>query len=237
MIARLLSLLLINLMALAQAWAEKQIYTSIAVDSKSTVVYKEKHTAEFLDGKIKTAQTEYSNSEGKLIGLLESDFRVNVAVPSYTYKDLRSESSHGISFEDGKYVVWRQEKDGKREQKIFRQSDFSDQALIVGCQGLHYYLIDHLPSVKEKKQVSIKYLMPGALDYYSFTLTFAGEDSDYVHLKLKVDNVILRLFTSELKLKYRKADLRLVEYSGLSNIVDDRGEMQNVVIKYTYRII
>lgn len=53
MIARLLSLLLINLMALAQAWAEKQIYTSIAVDSKSTVVYKEKHTAEFLDGKSK----------------------------------------------------------------------------------------------------------------------------------------------------------------------------------------
>jgi hypothetical protein len=210
-------------------------YTGVAKDKKGNFSYEERHHASFDGQKIQTAKTEYVDADGKTIGELSSDFRKQVSTPEYQFKDLRHNLSHGIVLDGDKYILWKQDKGGPREEKVFLKSDFKKDVLVFGCQGLHYYLIDNLSALKERKDgISIKYMMPGKLDYYSFTLKLKSEDADYVYLKLTINSIFLKLFAPSLDLKYRKSDNRLVDYSGLSNITDAKDKVFNVDISYKY---
>lgn len=210
------------------------VYTGEARDKKEQVVYIEKHRADFLAKKIQKARTEYVRQDGQLIAVIESDFKENVTVPNYVFKDERNGSSHGITMDGDKYVVWNQEKGKDKEQKIYLKSDFDKEDLVVGCQGLHYYLLDNLSVLRDKKKLSVKYIIPGRLDFFSFTLKIKNEDEEFIHLRLSINSIFLKLFASDLDIKYRKSDLRLIEYSGPSNLLDDSGGTQNVKIKYSY---
>ncbi|MBY0470904.1 hypothetical protein K2X30_07005 [bacterium] len=219
----------------AQAKVLRESYLGIAKDDSGKGSYQERHQVEFANNRVQTARTTYANSDGKVIGELTSDFRKMITTPEYSYKDLRDQSSHGIRIDGNQLIVWRQNKGAEREEKSFARDEFDPEALIVGCQGLHYYLIDHLDELRKKKEIPIKYLMPGKLDYYSFTLKMNGEDEKNIYIKITIDNIILRLLTSSLELQYSKADRRLVKYSGLSNITNDQGQIQQVVIDYAYK--
>lgn len=213
----------------------QQTYFGVARDGQGQITYQERHKAAFLGNKVQKARTEYLNKDGQVIGELESDFRQSLNVPNYHFNDLRDGSSHGITLEGDNYVVWRKMKNKDKEQKVFAKSKFSPDTLVVGCQGLHYDLANRLQDLNDKKKIPIKYLIPGKLDYYSFTMTKQGEDQDHIYLKISIDSIFLKIFTSALELKYRKSDLKLLQYSGLSNIPSDSGDTQNVKIDYAYR--
>jgi hypothetical protein len=209
-------------------------YTSIAKNQKKQVQYKEKHTAEFDGVKPLTAKTEYSDNNDKIIGVMESNFTKNITTPEYEFKDVRTGESHGITLDENNYILWRKTKDGAKEEKKFNRKDMDKDALVVGCQGLHYYLIGNLETIQKQKTMPIKYFMPGRLDYYRFNLKVEKEDEEFIYLKLSINNFVLKMFTDSLNMKYSKLSKNLVYYSGLSNITDDKGELQNVYIEYTY---
>jgi hypothetical protein len=212
-----------------------EVFRSTAVGKNSQVIYRELHRAEFGPGRrILSAKTEYLRDNGEKIAEMKSGFALSVTSPEYEYKDLRDGSVHGLRREDGDYLLYRQDKGKPRQDKRIKKSYFKDGVLVVGCQGLHYYLIGNLETIRQKRHIPIKYLIPGKLDYYSFHLHFDREDDQYVHLRVNIDNLVLRMFTSDLKMTYDKKTNRLVRYSGLSNIPDDKGDMQNVTIDYRY---
>lgn len=219
---------------LAQAVEKKEKYSSVARNEKGQTAYQEQHEVLFNDGQVQKATTQYLNPNGQVIGELHSDFTKFVTIPDYEYKDLRNNSSHGIKTDSEKITLWKKSKDGKLEESHFSKNQFPEESLIVGCQGLHYYLIDNLERVKDKKSIFIKYFMPGKLDYYSFTLRLDRKDEKYIYIKLSIDSFFLKIFTSSLDLKYNKTDWRLIQYSGLSNITNDKDDLQNVVIDYKY---
>jgi hypothetical protein len=227
-----IAIILISMGVQADEKSEK--YSSVAQSKGGANVYQERHEVVFLDRRVQKAKTQYFDPSGRLIGVMSSDFSSRVTIPDYEYYDLRTGLSHGIKLTGDKMTLWRKGKDGKIENSDFFESKFPKEALLVGCQGLHYYLIDNLGLVKERGTIPIIYFIPGKLDYYKFTLRMDREDEEYIYLKLSIDNFFLRLFTSSLDLKYRKSDRRLVQFSGLSNITDDKDQMQNVLIDYKY---
>lgn len=218
----------------ALAATRTEEYSSTARNKNGELTYKEQHKVLFNDQKVLTANTMYLDASGKVIGEMSSDFTKMITTPDYEYKDLRSGISHGIKIDGENIKLWHKNKTGQLAETTFFKNQFAKEALIVGCQGLHYYLIDNLDLVKEKKTIPIVYFMPGKLDYYKFTLKLDREDSDFIYLKLSIDSFILKLFTSSLDLKYRKSDRRLIQFSGLSNITDDKDQLQKVVIDYNY---
>lgn len=209
-------------------------YSSVARDNSGNTAYEEKHEVTFNDRQVQRASTKYLDSKGQVFGEMTSNFTKMITIPDYDFKDLRTGTSHGIKINGEKITLWNKTSDGQLSELDFFKNKFAEDTLIVGCQGLHYYLIDNLERVKEKKKVSIAYFIPGKLDYYKFTLRLDREDDKYIYLKLSIDNFFLKLFTSALDLKYNKSDRRLVQFSGLSNITDDKDELQNVVINYKY---
>ncbi len=209
-------------------------YSSLARDKKGAIAYQEQHEVKFVKQRVQRARTEYIDSTGRLIGEMSSDFTKKINVPDYEYKNLRNGTSHGLKLDGDKITLWHKNKDGEIKASDFDQTKFSTGTLLVGCQGLHYYLIDNLELVKAKKTIPIAYFIPGKLDYYRFTLNVDREDENYIYLKLSIDNFFLKLFASSLDLKYSKADRRLIQFSGLSNFTNDKDQMQNVLIDYKY---
>lgn len=226
--------LLNSTLCFAETFETIQKYSSVAHNKKGTVSYQEQHEVKFKDRRVQTATTRYLDSKGQVIGEMNSDFLKSITVPAYEYKDFRTGTSHGIKVDGEKITLWRKNREAKTESLEFYQNKFSPDTLLVGCQGLHYYLVENLDLVKEKKSIPIAYFLPGKLDYYSFTLKLDHEDQEFIYLTLSIDSFILKLFTSKLELKYSKKDRRLIEFSGLSNITDDNDQMQNVDIHYKY---
>lgn len=231
--------MMIWMLAFALTWyAQAQNvaqYNGEARNSDGSIAYLEKHKVNYSKtGDVLNSQTEYLRASGEVIGRLNSDFSRSITAPTYTFEDLRDGSSHGLEFDGQNYVLWRAKKDGKKENKTYKTEQFKKEDLVVGCQGLHYYLIKNLDALRQRKDVHVKYLIPGKLDYYSFILNVDNETNDHINLSVKVQNIFLRAFVSTLKLSYRKKDNRLTNYSGLSNISTDSGHMQNVNIAYDF---
>lgn len=225
----------IFLLFIAASAEARETYVGTAKDNSGKVAYLEKHSVEFSpSGKVQESVTEYTRSSGEVFGRLKSNYRERITAPSYSFEDLRDGSSHGLDFKDGQYVLWSESKDKKRKEAVVDSKKIGEGALVVGCQGLHYYLIDNLDKLDRERAMPIKYLIPGKLDYYSFVMSVDREDSEYVYLKISVQNRILRLFVSSLYIQYRKKDRRLISYEGLSNIPADNGDMQNISLRYEY---
>ncbi|MBW2483812.1 MAG: hypothetical protein JRF05_00455 [Deltaproteobacteria bacterium] len=211
------------------------VYEGVARNADGKVLYIEKHKAEFnKEGKIARATTNYVREDGELIGVLKSDFTKAVTAPDYLFRDLRDGSEHGIRLNDKDLILFKKEKDGQEQQKAFNKAKFDEGVLLVGCQGLHYYLIDHLEEIKSREKIPIKFLIPGKLTYYSFIMYYQDENDGIVKLKIKISNFFLRLFAPTLDVLYRKSDRKLLKYFGVSNLLDDKGELQKVSIEYKY---
>ena len=80
----------------------------------------------------------------------------------------------------------------------------------------------------------LRFLIPGDLDYYDFTLRQKGVSGRIVNFEITVNNWLLGLFAPTLHLKYDQRARRLVWYQGLSNISDEKGRIQTVTITYKY---
>jgi len=212
-----------------------QKHIGTAYDKKNKIVYVEAHEATYSDDKkVKNAKTIYTNSNGTKIGELTSDFTKNLSAPEYKYTDFRHKTGHGIAYEDGKLKMIQYNKDGTIKTK-FLTKKFKKNSIIVGGQGMHYYLQQNLESLKGKKNIPVIFLTPGNLDYYNFLLDYIGINSKgYIQLKIKISNYILRIFTSNLILQYDPKTKRLIDYDGLSNLTSDKEKIQSVNIKYKY---
>jgi hypothetical protein len=198
------------------------------------VSYIEKHTTTFGEnGKVLKAETDYVAENGEMLGQISSDFTTNLTAPAHTFTDARSGEKHGIRYEDDKIVLFLQEK-GEKEQTKKLSEDIAKGGIIVGCQGLHYYLRENFDSFLAKKEIPVKMLIPGKLDYYSFLMKYVGEKDGLVEINVEIDSFFLRMFAPSLTIKYDKKTKHLMSYEGLSNILDSGGDIQNVQIKYSY---
>ena len=192
--------------------AEEKYYGEARLHN-GTLVYTEHHTARFDEnGRIRNAETIYKDPGGTIIGKLQSDFTESITAPTYDYVDYRTNDSHGIRLEEEHFILFYREHKRGEEKTMKLKKGFAENALIVGCQGLHYYLRENLDAVRQKDTIGIKFLIPGDLDYYSFRMKYVGEDEEVVELKIYIDNLLLRLFAPSLLLKYDKNEGRLLNY-------------------------
>lgn len=199
---------------------------------KGEVVYIEKHEIEEDEkGKILKAKTSYLRPDESVMAILESDFSLSLTNAEHVMIDQRDGRRYGVRWVEGKPEMWDQKKNEKeRFEKI--DENFAKGKLVIGGQGLHYYMRDRLSELKQK-DLSIAILIPGKLDWYSFLVQYQGEEEGLMKFVIKAQSTFLRLFAPKLEVWYNK-DGKLMRYKGLSNLSDDKGGNQNVEIKYRF---
>jgi hypothetical protein len=196
------------------------------------IVYIEKHEIEEDDtGKVLKAKTSYLREDQSVIATLESDFSMSLTNAQHEMLDARDGRRYGVRWENGTAIMWDKKKDDKeRTEKI--TANFAEGKLIIGGQGLHYYMRNKLSELKNKK-LAIAILIPGKLDWYSFLVEYQGEEAGLMKFVIKAQSAFLRLFAPRLEVWY-SADGKLQRYKGLSNLSDDKGGNQSVEIKYRF---
>jgi hypothetical protein len=198
------------------------------------LVYTEKHTVSFDDsGNVLSAFTEYRNPRGELVATIKSDFKTSLTAPDHRYEDFRNKNVHGIRSDGSRMVLYNKDFEKPEKLREINPAEYGDR-LMVGCQGLHYYLRKNMEQVNEKRKLPILFFIPGLLDSYKFELEYKGEKDDIVSYEIQIENKFLRLFAPKLEVKYDKKLKRIIWYRGLSNINDDRGKTQTVEITYQY---
>jgi len=203
--------------------------------SGGKVVYIEKHRLELdASGKLLTAKTRYESPDGKPIAELESDFTRSLMVPDHVMRDLRTGGEEGLRREGAALILFDRVK-GKDERTRTLTSKDAEQRILVGCQGLNYYVLNNLDSFSGETVVPLRFLIPGKLDYYDFDMReVESPDKNLAEFEIKIRNWFLKLFAPSLRVRYDRATKRIVWYEGISNLLSDSGSNQKVEIEYRY---
>ena len=217
------------------AMANHEFYQGVAKEN-GTTVYIEKHDLVFDEQKnILEATTTYVSPNGKVLGVMKSDFRTSINLPNHVFRDERTLGQYGIRRSaDGKIILFNQDA-GKPETTKTLDEEKDRTRLQVGCQGLNYYLKGKINQMRDIRSLPVLLMIPGDLDSYQFKLDFIRENKDgTADFKIKIENWFLRLFAPTLEFKFDQRLNRIVWYKGVSNIKNDAGKNMNVEIDYTY---
>jgi hypothetical protein len=227
-----MKLFTIGLLFSALAYGETQVYQGQA-SKDGKIVYLEKHIVEFQDKKVVRSVTEYSDPSGKVLGILKNSYQKSLNAPEHEMSDPIHKNNHGVRYEGDKLIMFNKDAGSSEETSVLDKKDGKGK-LVVGGQGLHYYLTGNMEDVIKRGKVDLKFLIPGRLDAYNFYLKVMKVEEDKVHFDIEIDNWFLKLFAPKLKLIYSRKNPRLIKYSGLSNITDSNKKMMNVEIEYKY---
>jgi len=223
----LLTILLISSQANAQS--KPNVHWGVAKNDAGNIIYTERHSITSLNDVLKNSETLYFDSLRKnKIGILTSDYSRSLAMPTYEFRDLRTGYREGLRFSNGKYVVYF-----KKPNQEEKADELSDGKSIFSCQGWHYYLIENL-NLLEKQDIALNLVLPSELDFYSFKVKQSNSTGKQIVANLELSNWLLGFFAPKLRLTYDKQLKKLVEYKGVSNILDDNGDRQDVTIHYEY---
>jgi hypothetical protein len=214
------------------AYGETQVYRGEAL-SNGKKVYDEFHTAEVNGRKIISSMTEYKDPSGKILGTLSNNYSKSLNAPEHMMVDPIHKNRHGLRY-DGDTLVLSNQDDGEKEETKKLDKDDLKGKLVVGGQGLHYYLVANMEEVIKKGDLDLKFLIPGRLDAYNFYLKVVSKSEENVQIEIEIDNWLLKLFAPKLKLIYQRKNPRLLKYSGLSNIKDKKKDLMNVTLQYFY---
>lgn len=215
------------------AWSAPRIerYEGVATHLDGSPAYRELHEVTYDEDRVVRAFTRYLNPDGSPRATLESTFPEGPRLPNYSFTDLGTDPGvrEGVRCcAPGRTLeVFHQQKS--------RRLSYSDDW--VTGQGFHYLAREALPSIARGVEQQIRFVIPSQLDSYSFRIR-KGDASDpssgSVEVVLEVQNWLLRLFAPSIHATYDIGRRRLLEYRGPSNLLDQKGDVKTVRIKYQY---
>jgi hypothetical protein len=220
-----------------KVWAEDpkpEVSYGRSLDSKTgELLYTEKHTTEFKEGRIMSLHTEYYNLKQEKFAELKSNFKLNPYLPEYTFKDSR------FGREDGT----RNLKDGKKVEVFAKKNKDSDiktttmtvTPMLITGQGLHAYMNANLDKlIKKDSDTDIDFLIPMNQKSYNFEIRKLSVKDGKAIFKVKIRSWFLSMFAPDLEVTYEVKTRRLLIFEGPSNINSDSNDTQNVKIVYSY---
>lgn len=202
-----------------------QEFKGLAKNEKGQVVYDETHRIVKSDeGKLISTETTYYKN-GNKIAYLYNNYENHPYVAVHKFEDYRFNFSYGLKKENGKWLMFNQEKGEGVETKEFELESNS-----IASQGFNAYLSGKYNGVKNEEVFD--FILPGKLTRVDFKVNKkkVGENLRFI---LEADSFFIRLLAPTMTIDYSK-DGRIRYYKGPSNLSDDKQESQKVEITYQY---
>ena len=149
-------------------------------------------------------------------------------MPTYVFEDHLRGYREGLRREEGEYIIFKQKRGSKEETATVTNTEE-----VFSCQGWHYYLVNNLAAL-ERGNVQLNLILPSELKALPFEIQQVRSTGDRVEAVLKYNHWLFRYFAPTLRLVYDRKSKKLVEYTGISNILDSEGDRQDVRIVYRY---
>lgn len=183
-------------------------------------LYTELHEQEVEAGKVQTATISYFDAAGKLVAKKTLDYRQNRTIPIF-----RAESP-----EQGYVEALRSASGGKLDLlKVTREKGEQTKSLpmpkgaVAADSGFNHLIQDNLPKLLAGETVQFHLVVAGELDAFHFRAKKVRDESfegaPAALLRVEPDS-LLRFLVDPLDLVYGPATRTLLEYRGVSNILD-----------------
>ncbi|MBN8537157.1 MAG: hypothetical protein J0M15_08885 [Deltaproteobacteria bacterium] len=210
---------------------QAEILQGIARNKMGEILFHEKHEVEKDDsGLNKFIRVEYTKPDGIEFATMTSDFSKSKTVPDTTFEDKRFKTKYTIRLSNG-FVEFEEIKEFKSVSK--KSIPFKDT--MVASQGFDNFIRLNF-ALLETKSVEFNFGVLDSKAFYSLTgyrnPANSPEESEY---GIRASNWFFRLFAGELKVVYDSKTKQLKSFAGRSNILDDLGKPQDVVISYRWQ--
>lgn len=218
--------------------ARTEQFRGVARTSEGEIAYIEQHEIKYNDqGFVDTVVTRYMRptGEGEIFARLESYFsEATKFVPKSIFTDFRfNHQEETIVSEDKKTLeIIHTDLDSKKTKS--KKIEVTPQ-MVLG-QGYHNYILNDFDVFKKGEKRVLDFVVPARLDYYRFDLTYVGllKKEERRVFRLDITNWVLKLFADKILVTYDDKSKRLMSYEGLTNIPDDNGKNQSLLITFEY---
>ena len=216
-------------------------FTGRAILPNGDVSYLEKHEVhQTPEGKAVKVITKYFRPDGTTeFASLESYFDSrHEFLPRTIFEDQRFNHKEEVLFENNEETLVIRHTNLKTK-KVNEERMKITEAMVHG-QGYHNLVVKNLQNLKAKQKMALDFVVPSRQAYYRFDLTFLGKGvgvsakSDWVALRLDINNWFLKMFADHISVEYDPTTKRLMTYSGLTNIPNDKGDNQSLLIRMEY---
>ena len=217
------------------AQPEKLLVTGTASNLKTgSVVYREYHNVSKEQHSVR-----YVDAANKLIASKFVHYQHGFNTPEYQLDDKRFNRRTGSKWENGHFVIFRQEKSGKSDRKIIK----SDSNMVIDA-GFDHFIRLHWDELIDGKVLPFSLAVADPLTILHMELTEMSavqtaikQRSDrYRYFLVHSSNNLIGWAIPEMHMAYDR-DTKLIQiYQGPSNLTDQDDKTQTVVIRYEYRM-
>jgi len=195
------------------------------------LLYTEIHQAEISpNGTYLSLSTEYFDKDQKLTGKMQSNYSYSPISPNYLFEDVRGKKTEKVTIDQDKknLLIEKTEKNITYKSKIELKNDS-----IAGL-GFHNFLVNNYESLI-KSGGSVHFINTEKVDQYKFEISILKRENGQTWFKVIPSNLIYRAFIPPMVLCYEDQSKRVQSFEGLSNIKDQDGKLQKVVIQYKFK--
>ncbi len=211
---------LVLLLATSPVQAGTQRFYGYATDLDSgRYLYTEIHEQELAGDRVQTSTITYFDPAGQQIARKTLDYRGNRSVPLFRSEIPGQgyvESIRGVGERIDLLKVTREK--GEQIKALAMP-----KGLVAADSGFNHLLQDQLPLLLAGETLQFQFVVAGNLDSYKFRARKTGETSfegaPAAVLRVEPDS-LLRVLVDPLELLYDPATRRLLEYRGVSNMLD-----------------
>lgn len=224
----LIATVFLYLQSFASSWELTGHVTSL--DGK-TPLYTEIHRIELDEkGLNRKIESKYKK-DGTEFASMTTSFEKNRLVPEVQFHDTRFGLRQELQWNEDTQLRFSSQKTGKPlKEKVHAATTNT-----VAGQGFDNFIKMHFDKL-QKSSLPLRYGVLEEMDFFSFTGGPKQSLSpERARFGIKLSNPLLRLFVDDLEVEYDLTTRRLYSYRGLSNVFDDQGRAQNVLIKYVWK--
>jgi hypothetical protein len=226
---------LTSLASLAYAKESEEKYSAESLLKSTQELHcREESTITRNDGKLVRLQSKYYSSKGTLIAELKSDFSKNPYLPESDFIDHRVDYSYTVRLDEKAAKVEVAHRD--RKDKSWEKSFVDFKPDLMTLQGALAYVADHMSELSKVDEKLFRFLVPSrASDYGVKIARLPADETSGLTFKMKMQSALLRLVAPDFEAKFDDKKKRIVEFDGVSNILDDKRQIQKVVVHYKYQ--
>jgi hypothetical protein len=209
--------------------SKAEILKGVAQNKKDEILYYEKHEiTKDSDGLNKFIKVEYSKPDGIVFAEMTSDFSKNKTVPDTVFKDQRFNTKNLVSVLNNSVEF----KEYKNNELISEKTIPLNESMVVS-QGFDNFILINRKKLDEEP-VDFKFGLLEKKDFFSLTGYKKSKTETEVEYGIRSSSWFIRLFINELNVIYDLEKMRLKAFIGRSNVLNDSGKPQDVVIKYEW---
>lgn len=229
-----LSCFLLSLLATPAAAESKYLVIGEAynIDNGRELVYREHYT----ERSGQSREVHYKDLDGKQFARKTLDFSRTPTQPAFLLTDERHKKQWGAEWRDDELILMKGDK-GDLERKAVEVEDRQ-----VVDAGFDAFIQQQWDSLTAGETLTFHFALPNRLSNARLQVKEVAADESPISLSeenwryfhIRVANSFLSLFAQDLHLAYADKERRLMVFRGRSNILDERGESQDVEILYDY---